>query len=81
MSGSQFPAAQKRPFHVSPALGLSPCDECCLAGEVTITLDARGRHVERSGELVHAATSRQGLVCARDRTYMNAVSLADDVQP
>ena len=30
---------------------LSPCDERCLAGQVTITSDAPGRHVETSGEL------------------------------
>ena len=51
MSDSKLPAGQTRPFHVSPAPGLSPCDEHCLAGDVTITPDARGRHVETSGEL------------------------------
>jgi hypothetical protein len=43
---------QASPFNVTPTyVQVSPCDERCLAGEVTITQDAAGRYVEISGEL------------------------------
>jgi len=48
-TGALFPGS---PFIVKGSfVQLSPCDKRCLAGEVTITPDARGRHVETSGEL------------------------------
>jgi hypothetical protein len=48
-TGALFPGS---PFIVKGSfVQLSPCDERCLAGEVTIKPDARSRHVETSGEL------------------------------
>ena len=48
-TGALFPGS---PFILKGSfVQLSPCDERCLAGEVTITPDARGRQVETSGEL------------------------------
>jgi hypothetical protein len=42
----------RSPFNVTPTyVQVSPCDERCLAGEVTIARDSRSRAVEISGEL------------------------------
>jgi hypothetical protein len=42
----------KSPFNVTPTyVQISPCDERCVAGDVTIVNDSRGRSVEISGEL------------------------------
>jgi hypothetical protein len=43
----------RSPFDVTPTyVQVSPCDERCLAGEVTIARDSRSRAVEISGELL-----------------------------
>lgn len=69
MSDSKLPAGQTRRFHVSPALGLSPCDERCLAGNVTITLDGGGGHVETSGESFTLRPRSRTHLCARPNVH------------